>query len=158
MSEQFHIAEYTSLKGEILLKMKQVDDSFRFMLIAVAASTTWTVSNYKTFSDGLYVLLFFVPLFISGAFTLYIIGLNKSVLWRTAYIRELEQRYGDDGAGWESSPAHARYAAKRTAYATARGLIVAVNIIALLFASYMTIQNTSLLSRVTDLLAGMHGV
>ena len=158
MSEQFHIAEYNSLKGEILLKMKQVDDSFRFMLIAVAASMTWTVSNYKTFSDGLYVILFFVPLFISGAFTLYIIGLNKSVLWRTAYIRELEQRYGDDGHAWESSPLHARFANKRTAYATARGLIAAVNLIALLFAGYMTAQNTRLLTYLAVLTAGISGV
>ncbi|MBW8881212.1 MAG: hypothetical protein JF615_07260 [Asticcacaulis sp.] len=153
MSELFHIAEYNALKGEILLKMKQVDDSFRFMLIAVAASMTWTVSNYKTFNDGLYVILFFVPVFISAAFTLYIIGLNKSVLWRTAYIRDLEHRYGDDGIGWESSPQHHRFVNKRTAYATARGLILVVNILALAFALYMTVQNTGLAERLAGILA-----
>ncbi|WP_155914589.1 hypothetical protein [Asticcacaulis sp. AC460] len=151
MSEAFHIAEYTKLKEEILLKMKQVDDSFRFMLIAVAATMTWVVSNYKTFNDGLYLILFFVPLFISVSFTLYIIGLNKSVLWRTAYIRELERRYGDEGHGWESSPQHQRFAIKRTSYATARGLIYSLNVIALLFASYMLIQNTTVVEQVRAL-------
>jgi hypothetical protein len=145
MSEAFHIMEYKSLKEEILLKMRQVDDSFRFMMIAVAASMTWTLSNYKTFNDGLYILLFFVPAFISVAFTLYIIGLNKSVLWRAAYIRDLERRFGEDGLGWESSPLHARLANKRTAYGTARGLMFAVNLIALLFAGYMTVENTGLI-------------
>jgi hypothetical protein len=146
MSEAFHIAEYTKLKEEILLKMRQVDDSFRFMMIAVAASMTWTLSNYSTFNAVLYIPLFFMPVFISAAFTIYIIGLNKSVLWRTAYIRELERRFGDEGLGWESSPQHQRFANKRTSYATARGLMIAVNIIALLFASYMVVQNTTILT------------
>ncbi|ESQ75358.1 hypothetical protein [Asticcacaulis sp. AC402] len=151
MSEAFHIAEYNNLKAEILLKMRQVDDSFRFMLIAVAATMTWVVSNYKTFNDGLYVILFFVPLFISVSFTLYLIGLNKSVLWRTAYIRELERRYGDDSHGWESSPQHQRFAAKRTSYATARGLIYALNLLTLLFAGYMLVENTTIVEQVRAL-------
>lgn len=151
MSELFHVAEYNSLKAEILLKMKQVDDSFRFMLIAVAASMTWTVSNYQHFNDGLYVILFFVPLFISVSFTLYIVGLNKSVLWRTAYIRDLERRFGDVGLGWESSPQHERFARKRTSYATARGVVIAVNLIAILFAGYMTAENTRVLATVMGL-------
>jgi len=152
MSELFHVAEYNSLKAEILLKMKQVDDSFRFMLIAVAASMTWTISNYQNFKGSLPVVLFFVPLFISVSFTLYIMGLNKSVLWRTAYIRDLERRFGEEGFGWESSPQHDRFARKRTSYATARGVVIAVNLIAVLFAGYMMVDKTHLLDAVTTLI------
>lgn len=154
MSEAFHIMEYKSLKEEVLLRMRQVDDSFRFMMIAVAASMTWTLSNYKTFNDGLYIMLFFVPLFISAGFTLYIVALNKSVLWRAVYIRQLEQRFGDDGLGWESSPQHARFARKLTGYGTARGLMVAINLIAVMFAGYMLVENTNLVSHIQVLMAG----
>ena len=147
MSENFHIAEYNSLKAEILLKMKQIDDSFRFMLIAVS----WTLTNYRTFSDGVYVLLFFIPLFISISFTSYIIRLNKSMLWRTAYIREVEQRYADEGTGWENSALHKAQVNKRTSFATALTLIIAVDLITAAFAAYMTFENTSAFQTVQGL-------
>lgn len=153
MSENFHIAEYNTLKAEILLKMKQIDDSFRFMLIAVAASMSWTLTNYKTFSDGVYVLLFFIPLFISISFTIYIVRLNKSMLWRTAYIREVEHRYADEGVGWENSPLHKAQVNKRTSFATALTLIVAVDLITAAFAAYMTFENTSAIQTVSGLVS-----
>ncbi len=151
MSENFHIAEYNSLKAEILLKMKQIDDSFRFMLIAVAASMSWTLSNYRNFSDGVYVLLFFIPLFISVSFTIYVVRLNKSMLWRTDYIREVERRYADDGAGWENSPLHKAMVKKRTSFATALSLIIAVDLITVAFAAYMVFENTTAVETVRGL-------
>ena len=151
MSEPFHIAEYNSLKAEILLKMKQIDDSFRFMLIAVAASMSWTLSNYRNFSDGVYVLLFFIPLFISISFTIYVVRLNKSMLWRTDYIREVERRYADEGSGWENSPLHKAMVKKRTSFATALSLIVAVDLITAAFAAYMVFENTTAFQTVQGL-------
>jgi hypothetical protein len=151
MSENFHIAEYNSLKAEILLKMKQIDDSFRFMLIAVAASMSWTLTNYRNFSDGVYVILFFIPLFISISFTIYVVRLNKSMLWRTDYIREIEHRYADEGSGWENSPLHKAMVKKRTSFATALSLIVAVDLITAAFAAYMVFENTTAFQTVQGL-------
>ena len=153
MSEPFHIAEYNSLKAEILLKMKQIDDSFRFMLIAVAASMSWTLTNYRTFSGGVYVLLFFIPLFISLCFTIYIVRLNKSMQWRTEYIREVEKRYADDGTGWENSPLHKAQVRKRTSFATALSLILTVDLITAAFAAYMVFTNTTAVDTVQGLVS-----
>ena len=101
MSEQFHLHEYTALRFEILEKSKQIDGTFRFMLAAVAASTTWIISNIGTLSSVGGAAVAWVPFFLSFSLFWHRKDIGRSIRRTGGYIFLLEEHAADKGLGWE---------------------------------------------------------
>jgi len=101
MSEQFHLHEYTALRFEILEKSKQIDGTFRFMLAAVAASTTWIIANVGGMNSAGGIAVAWVPFLLSISLFFHRNDIARSIRRTGGYIYLLEEQAAEKGMGWE---------------------------------------------------------
>jgi len=101
MTDNFHLHEYDSLRWEILEKTKQIDSLFRFMLAAVAASTTWILTNIDKLNDLGGAVVAWIPFLLSTALLAYRNDIGNSIRRIGAYLFTLEDQMARESEGWQ---------------------------------------------------------
>jgi hypothetical protein len=101
MGLEFHLHEYDALRAEILDKMRRIEQALRFTIAADAAVMAWILSAIKLNRNFTYGFASWLPLIVTTTFFIYAVQNRNSIAKLGRYLFLVEERYADDGAGWE---------------------------------------------------------
>jgi hypothetical protein len=107
---QFHIAEYTALRAELLSNVKSSYDAVTYVSIANSAIFSWLAKAITSNANyALCVVAAWFPLLLTlGGWALFL-NRNAAIARLSAYFRLVEDVMSSDGLGWERyAPTHKR--------------------------------------------------
>ena len=99
---QFHIAEYTALRAELLSNVKSSYDAVTYVSIANSAIFSWLAKAITSNANyALCVVAAWFPLLLTlGGWALFL-NRNAAIARLSAYFRLVEDVMSSDGLGWE---------------------------------------------------------
>jgi len=97
----FHLAEYSALRDEILEKSRFIDQSWRLMIIAVAGILAWVLSTGQNAEAPIRIAAAWLPAAISFFFLWHRKENIQAIRRLAEYIQKLEERFAEHGLGWE---------------------------------------------------------
>lgn len=98
---EFHLAEYSALRDEILDKSRFIDQSWRLMIVAVAGILAWVLTTGQSADSIVRIAASWLPAAMSLFFHWHRNENIVAIRRLASYVHTLEERFADDGLGWE---------------------------------------------------------
>jgi hypothetical protein len=99
---QFHIAEYTALRAELLSHVKSSYDAVTYVSIANAAIFSWLISAISANRNyALCVVVAWLPFLLTLVGWALFLTRNAAIARLAAYFKLMEKVLSIDGLGWE---------------------------------------------------------
>ncbi|MCB1382576.1 MAG: hypothetical protein KDJ73_06535 [Notoacmeibacter sp.] len=140
---EFHLAEYAALRDEILDKSRFIDQSWRLMIVAVAGILAWVLTTGQNADTIVRIAASWLPAAMSLFFHWHrnenIVAIRRLAL----YVRALEERFADDGLGWERRRSEDDLANQPSTYRSTTMLMKVTVVFSVLFAALETVRAIS---------------
>jgi hypothetical protein len=114
----FHIAEFTALRGEMATQLKAAQSAVLLSLGGNSIIVSWISTQLSGHANvnGILITASWVPLVLTAIAWIFCRDRMRS-MWRIAeYVKHLEQRLASEGLGWET------YLDKLRAQRTGKGI------------------------------------
>ena len=148
----FHLTEYSALRAELTAKSQQISDSMRLLVFGVPALIAWLLVQSNELDRVTSFIAAWLPLIATNFFSGYrkdlIIGIKRIAI----YSKKVEERYGDDGLGWESRGSEDEIIKGRDYFQSSKRIILITQLLTLTFGIYYSIENSIEFSSVINFL------
>lgn len=102
MSKEFHLAEYSALRNEMIELIREIGLLNRFFLVSVAVSVAWLLGESGKLDRITSFIGAWLPYFIAQWLSAYRRGLSGAIKRVGEYLLELEQSYASPELGWQA--------------------------------------------------------
>lgn len=122
-ANDFHLAEYSSLREELLEKSRNIDQMLRLMIVVVPGLLAWILTTGTSSGLATQVVSAWLPAAVS-VFVLRHRKDNIAAIKKLAiYIRKVEDAFAEEGLGWERLRTAEQITMGRNSFRSTKSLI-----------------------------------